>query len=199
MKLITCLAFGTALATASLAAPAKSLTYTVDAHHSFPLFEIHHMGYSTFRGRFEGVSGKITLDDDKHSGSAEIHIDVKSVSTGVKKLDDELTAQDFFDAGKYPEIVFKSRKFKFDGDTLKSVEGKLTMHGVTRPVTLDVANFHCATHPMLQVPACGADASVTIKRSDWGLTKWINYNVSDEVKLELEVEAQAIKGGGGRP
>ena len=97
-------------------------------------------------------------------------------------------ADDFFGAEKFPTATFKGSDFKFDGDKLVSVGGNLTLKGVTKPVTLAVSAFNCGNHPMNKKAMCGADASVTIKRTDFG----INYGVpalGDDVKLSIPVEA----------
>jgi polyisoprenoid-binding protein YceI len=171
----------------ALAAP---VTYTIDAGHTHPGFAISHFGFSTFRGRFDKTSGTITLDADKKSGAADVTIDVTSISTGVGKLDEHLKSPEFFDAAKFPAITFKATELKFSGDKLTSASGDLTMHGVTKPVKLDVKNFKCAPHPMKKVPACGADLTATIKRSEFGISTY-SPNVGEEVSLEIQVEAQA--------
>lgn len=177
-------------ATAFSAAAAD--TYVIDTTHSFPSFEISHFGFSTFRGRFDKISGTITLDLAKKTGVADVTIDPASVSTGVDKLNEHLKSAEFLDVAKYPAITFKSKDFKFDGDKLTAVSGDLTIRGVTRPVTLAVKNFKCAEHPMKKVPACGADATATIKRSEFGVSTY-SPNVGEEVTLDLQVEAQVKK------
>jgi polyisoprenoid-binding protein YceI len=171
----------------ALAAP---LTYTIDAGHTHPGFAISHFGFSTFRGRFDKTAGTLTLDLDKKSGSADVSIDVASISTGVAKLDEHLKSPEFFDVAKYPAITFKARELKFDGDKLASASGDLTIHGVTKPVTLQAKNFKCGAHPMKKVPACGADLTGTIKRSEFGVSTY-SPNVGEDVALEIQVEAQA--------
>ena len=180
-----------ALSAAAFTATAAD-TYVIDANHSFPSFEISHFGFSTFRGRFDKISGTVTLDLAKKIGAADVTIDVASISTGVDKLNEHLKSAEFFDAAKYPTITFKSKDFKFDGDKLTVVNGDLTIHGVTKPVTLAVKNFKCAEHPLKKVPACGADATVNIKRSEFGVSTY-SPNVGEEVALELQVEAQVKK------
>lgn len=179
----------------ALAAPAASaapLTYVIDPDHSFQKFQYRHLGFSSPEGRFDKTSGTITLYLEKHTGAADVTIDVNSIDTGVPKLDEHLKGKDFFDAARYPAITFKSGDFRFDGDRLTSVTGDLTVHGVTRRVTLDVVNFACHEHPLKKVPACGADATATIKRSDYGVSAYVPV-VSDEITLRIEVEAHAPK------
>ena len=181
-----------ALAGFAAGAAAAPDTYTIDSNHSFPSFEITHFGFSTFRGRFDRTSGTIVLDLAKKTGNADVTIDATSISTGVAKLDEELKGANFFDTAKYPAITFKARNFGFDGERLAAVNGDLTIHGVTKPVTLQVKNFLCKDHPMKKVPACGADAFATIKRSEFGVSTY-SPNVGEEVTLEIQVEAQVLK------
>lgn len=182
------------LSATTLGAQAAESSYKLDPTHTFPTFEISHLGFSTFRGRFDKTEGTVTLDTAKKTGSVEATIDVNSISTGVAKLDEHLKNEDFFDAKKYPTITFKSTRLKFEGDKLDEVTGDLTMHGVTKAVTLDVDDFTCKQHPLAGVWACGANLETKIKRSDWGISKY-SPNVGEEVKLKIEVEAHQQKDG----
>ena len=178
----------TATATFAGIASAAPVTYELDSTHSLQSYSYRHMGLSFASGRFDKTTGTITLDTAAKTGSADISIDVGSLNTGVAKLDEHLKSKDFFEADKYPTITFKSSSFKFSGDKLSSVTGDLTVHGVTKPVTLTVTSFACIDHPMKKVPACAANAEATIKRSEFGVGNYVPM-VSDEVKLSLEVEA----------
>ncbi|MEO8995650.1 MAG: YceI family protein [Rhodanobacter sp.] len=169
----------------AIAAP---VTYEIDPMHSFQTFQYRHMGLSFVRGRFDKTSGSITLDAAAKRGSVNVSIDVNSINTGVPKLDEHLKGKEFFDTEKFPTITFKGDHFTFAGDTLTSVAGDLTIHGITKPVTLKVINFACHEHPMKKVPACAANAEVDIKRSEFGVGNYVPL-VSDETRLELEVEA----------
>jgi polyisoprenoid-binding protein YceI len=175
---------------ALLAMPARAApeNYTIDAMHSMPSFSFMHLNLSQFRGRFDKISGTISLDAAAHSGSADIVIDLNSVSTGVPMLDNFMKGTRFFDTAKFPSATFKSTSFTFNGDKLVSIAGELNLHGISKPVTLDIAYFACRMHPLLKVQACGADATTTIKRADFGLDIFLE-NDSNEVKLELAVEA----------
>ncbi len=175
-------------ACAALSLPASADTYTVDGMHSMPAFTFKHLNLSMFRGRFDKVSGTIVIDPAKHTGSAVIDIDIASVSTGVPMLDQFLKGPRFFDVAAFPSATFKGEQFQFDGEQLKAVAGTLTLHGVSKQVLLDVSFYACHPHPLLKVPACGADASVTITRSAFGLDAFIG-NDSDDVRLDIAVEA----------
>jgi polyisoprenoid-binding protein YceI len=163
-------------------------TYSLDTAHSMPSFSFRHLNLSSFRGRFDRVSGTIEFNPAQHSGNADVVIAIDSVSTGVPLLDQFLKSPRFFDAATFPSATFKSTAFTFSGEQVVSVAGKLSLHGITKPVTLKLAFFACHEHALLKVPACGADARLTLKRSDFGLDAFIG-NDSDEVELDIPVEA----------
>ncbi len=174
---------------AALAAPALAAdSYTIDPRHTFPMYEVSHFGWSTQRGRFQSVSGKITLDRAAKRGTLDVTIDVASVSTGVQKLDEHLRSEDFFNAAQHPTRTFKSRQVNFSGDKPASVNGELTMLGVTKPLTLTINSCHCAMNPFATKEACGADAVGTIKRSEFGMGA-MTPGLGDEVRLVINVEA----------
>ena len=185
MKLKIAAALLAGFASVAFAAPT---TLSVDASHSQPYFEIGHFGYSIQRGTFDKVEGTIVVDAEKKTGSADVTIDVNSLNTGWAARDKHLKTADFFNVEKFPTMTFKSTSFKFDGDKLASVDGNFTLLGVTKPVTLTVSQFHCGDHPMMKKYWCGAEASATIKRSDFGMTTFVPA-VSDEVHLVIPVEA----------
>jgi polyisoprenoid-binding protein YceI len=188
MKRTTLAAAIAVAAAAALPAAADVESYTVDPNHTFPAYEIGHFGYSFQRGRFNKTAGRITLDAAAKKGSADVAIDVASVSTGVQKLDQHLQTEDFFDAAKNPQITFKSSDLVFDGDRVAAARGELTIHGVTRPVTFQVTYFRCADHPMLKRKICGADMTTTIQRSDFGMKYGLPV-LADDVLLRVNVEA----------
>jgi polyisoprenoid-binding protein YceI len=167
---------------------AAAETYVIDGTHTLPRYEYSHFGYSTQLGRFTKTSGKIVIDRAAKTGSVDVSIDTASVDSGYDKFNGHLKGEDFFDAEKFPKITFKSSKLGFDGDNLKSVDGTLTIKGVAKPVTLAVTSFKCMPHPIMKKDACGANATVQIKRSDFNAGKYAPY-VSDEVTLTIPVEA----------
>ncbi|MEQ1533273.1 MAG: YceI family protein [Sideroxydans sp.] len=178
----------TLAATISSVAYAETETYNIEPSHSMPRFEYSHLGYSIQLSRFDKTSGTISLNRDKHTGSINVEIDAKSVNTGSALFNEHIQAEELFNTAKYPTITYKSNKVKFDGDKVVSVEGDLTVKGVTKPVTLTVNSFLCMPHPMVKKEACGATATTKIKRSDFGLSKGVPY-VGDEVTLTIPVEA----------
>ena len=178
-----------------LVALANPQTYVVDPIHSLPHFAINHLGMTTIQGRFDKMSGKIVLDQAAKAGSLEARIATASVSTGDAKRSDGLRARDehlrsadFFNSTEFPEMVYKSTKFNFNGDAVESVDGTLTLLGVTKPVKLNFTSFKCGPHPFTKKPMCGATAEATIKRSDFGM-KFGVPAISDDVKLLIGVEA----------
>ena len=137
---------------------------------------------------FEKTTGKITLDMGAKSGTVDITIDTASLHTGWTKRDEHLKSEEFFNVAKFPTMSFKSSKLKFDGDKLTGVDGELTLLGVTKPVSLAVTDFKCGAHPINKKAMCGANATATIKRSDFGLSAYIPA-IPDDVKLEIQIEA----------
>ena len=173
---------------AALAASAEPLTYNIDPRHTFPQYEIGHMGFSLQRGRFDKTQGTIVLDLEAHKGTVEVSIDTASVDTGEPKLDEHLKGEDFFDVKKFPRMTFKSSDLVFEGDVLKKANGELTIKGVAKPVTFDLGYFKCGNSLAVLRKVCGADLSARIKRSDFGVSYGIPM-VGDEVLLRVNVEA----------
>lgn len=172
-----------------VAAAGADETYVFDPVHSQPIFEVQHLGFSTQRASFNKVSGKVTLDRAARKGSVDVTVDTTSVHSISERLDTHLKSEDFFNVAKYPTMGFKSSNLVFDGDKLVAIEGELTLLGTAKPVSLKVTNFLCGEHPFNKKPMCGAEATTTIKRSEWGMKYGIPKAVSDEVRITLPVEA----------
>ncbi|MDB5873718.1 MAG: polyisoprenoid-binding protein [Ramlibacter sp.] len=180
---------------APLSALAAPQTYVIDPVHSFPNFRVNHLGMASIMGRFEKMTGKVVLDQAARTGSLEVKIPTATVSTGdgkradgTRSRDDHLRTADFFNSAEFPDMTYKSTKFNFNGDALESIDGNLTLLGVSKPVKLTVSSFKCGPHPFTKKPMCGADAEGTIKRTDFGV-KFGVPAISDEVKLTIGVEA----------
>lgn len=163
-------------------------SYSIDPQHTYAHFSVNHLGFSTMQGRFDRSSGKVVLNRAAKTGSVDFTIEAASITTGFGKRDDHLRSPDFFNVAEFPNLIYKSSAVKFKGDVPVSVEGSLTLLGVTKPVTLTINAFKCANHPMNKKELCGADATAQIKRSDFGM-KFGLPNIGDDVKLEFEVEA----------
>ncbi|QJQ06978.1 polyisoprenoid-binding protein [Undibacterium piscinae] len=171
------------------AAPAFAQTYNIEPGHTYPSFEADHMGISVWRGKFNKSSGKVVLDRAAKTGTMEITIDINSINFGHEKMNEHAKSKDMFNAAQFPTAVYKGSSIKFDGDKPVSVQGELTMMGVTKPLTLNINKFKCIMHPMLKKEACGADATAEFKRSDFGLNYGIDWGFAPEVKLAIQVEA----------
>lgn len=163
-------------------------SYTVDPRHTFPSFEISHLGYSIQRGRFDQTSGKISIDPVSGTGSINITIETASISTGLAELEKHLRGEDFLDAGRYPKMTFVSDKLTFNKDQLVAADGVMTLHGISKPVHLVVDHFYCGMNLIAMKNTCGANATTTIKRSDFGVDKYVP-KVGDEVTVAIQVEA----------
>jgi polyisoprenoid-binding protein YceI len=184
---------GLALPLAVTAAPES---YTLDPYHSFLHFEVEHLnGMSRVRGRFDKVSGKITLDQTAKIASLDVTVPTAAISTGdndkgsrSRSRDEHLRSPDFFNVTEFPTLTFKSTKVVFKGDMPTAIEGNATLLGVTKPLTLQVENFKCGPHPATKKAMCGGNASGTIKRSDFGM-KFLIPVVGDEQKLWMGMES----------
>jgi len=190
MRTLKSLATATLLAAlvgSSLAAP---VTYEVDGTHTFPRFSYSHFGLSTQLSSFSRTSGKVVFDAQARSGSVDITIDMTSVNTGFADFNGHIQAEDFLDTARHPKATFKSTRVVFEGDKPRSIDGVLTIKGVSKPVTLNVTSFLAMPHPMLKKPALGANAHTTIKRSEFNAGKFAPY-VGDEVRIDIAIEAIA--------
>lgn len=177
--------FAAAVSAPALAAPE---TYVIDGTHTFARFSYSHFGYSTQVSHFNKTSGKITIDRAAKTGSVDVTIDTTSVDTGYPLFNGHIQGEDFLNTEKYPTSTFKSKKVNFNGDKVASVDGDLTIKGITKPVTLALSSFQCMPHPIVKKDACGANASAVIKRTEFNAGKYAPY-VGDEVTLTIAVEA----------
>lgn len=184
-KIAATFALAAALAAPAVAAPE---TYVLDSAHSYPRFSYNHFGYSTQVSRFNKTTGKIIYDKEAKIASVDIVIDTTSVDSGFPVFNEHLRSEDFFDTAKYPTATFKSTKVIFEGDKPSAIEGKLTIKGISKPVTLTVTTFHAMPHPTNKKDAIGANAFTTVKRSEFNAGKYAP-NVGDEIRIDLGVEA----------
>jgi polyisoprenoid-binding protein YceI len=172
------------------AAVADPVTYQVDPAHTYPSFEADHFGgMSIWRGRFDKSSGSIVLDKDKATGTVDITVDAASISFGNPKLDEHAKSAEMFDVTKFPTATYKGKLAGFKNGMPTQVEGTFTLHGVTKPLTLTINSFKCLTYPMDKKEHCGADASATINRADYGIPFGDKYGFNMQVKLAIQVEA----------
>ena len=187
VKLSAVLALATAFSAPVFAAPQ---TFVVDGSHTFPRFSYSHFGLSKQLSRFDKTTGTIVLDKAAKTGSVDIVIDTKSVDTGFPLFNEHIQGADFLDTTQFPTATYKSTKIVFKGDKPTAVKGDLTIKGVTKPVTLKVTSFLAMPHPMLKKDAIGANATVTIKRTDFNAGKYAPH-VGDDVTIGIALEAIA--------
>jgi len=181
------------VAGSAIAAPVR---YDLDPNHTQVAFSWTHFGFSHPAGRFDKFDGDFRFDPaDPTKSTVTVTIPIDSIDTGVAKLDAHLKGPDFFDAARYPIATFKSTQVERAGAHGLKVTGDLTLHGVTKPVVLDVVINKVGPHPMGGRAAAGFDARTTIKRSDFGISNYVP-NVSDEIAISITTEtslAQAAK------
>jgi len=187
---LAALAVAGAIATLSSAAFAEPQTFVIDGTHTFPRFSYSHFGFSKQLSRFDTTKGTIVLDKAAKTGSVDVIIATKSVDTGYSVFDGHIQGEDFLDTEKFPAATFKSTKVNFDGDKPASVDGNLTIKGVTKPVTLALSSFQLMPHPMLKKDAIGANAATKISRTEFNMGKYAPY-VGDDVMIDIAVEAIA--------
>ena len=170
-------------------AQAQSATYVLDPTHTFVTFEIGHFGTSTNRGRFDKKEGTVQFDRAGKTGKVDLTIDATSISTGTPPFDKHLQSADLFNAAKFPTIQFSADQFRFNGDKVSEVAGKLTLLGQTHPVTLKANTFNCYQSPMLKREVCGGDFETTIDRTQWGMDYGVSFAMPKTVRLIVQAEA----------
>ncbi len=159
--------------------------YKVEPSHTRVLFTVSHMGFTNWYGDFTGASGTLTLDPkNPAAASLTVSLPIASVSTTNAKLDGELKAADWLDADHFPQASFKSTKVTPKGTGMADVTGDMTLHGVTKPVTLHVKFNGAGVNPLDKAYTAGFEAHGTIKRSDFGVTKYVPL-IGDTVELTL--------------
>jgi len=177
------------LATAS-AAFAEPVAYTIDPSHSHPSFEADHFGgLSVWRGLFKKTSGKITLDKVAATGTVDVTIDAASIEFGDDKLNVHVSSAEMLDVTKFPTATYKGTLGGFKNGAPTTVSGELTLHGVTKPVTLKIDSFKCMVNPMDKKDVCGADAQGTINRAEFGVNYGQKFGFKQDVLLRIQVEA----------
>lgn len=169
---------------------AEAQNYTLDPSHTSVVWEINHFGYSNPSGKWLIESGTLSLDEAKLQNSkVNATISVGNMITGIPKLDEHLKSDAFFDVAKYPSAHFTSTKVIPNGKNKAKIEGNLTLHGVTKPVTLNLVFNKAAVSPITKLQTAGFSATADIKRSDFGVSSYIP-GLSDEVHLNIQAEAQ---------
>jgi polyisoprenoid-binding protein YceI len=164
--------------------------FRIDPDHTFAHFAVVHTGVSSVRGRMGIVRGSATLDAEKQIAEVTVDLDPRSIDTGVKKLDAVLSDEMFFNVAKYKTARFVGKAVTFREGAPFEFDGELTIHGVTKVVHLSADHFVCKQVKIMVLDrfVCGGDLYTTLKRSDFGLDKYLPM-VSDEVRIVISVEA----------
>ena len=173
---------------ACLALPAAAADLVIDDSHTYASFEVDHMGFSTQRGLFRETSGTLRFDAAARSGNVEVRIATASLDTGHRRRDEALRGATWFNVENFPDIIFRSEQFIFEGELLTAVDGKLVMLGEIRPLRLEITRFKCGFNLAVGKQGCGADARGVLRRSDFGMHTGVPF-VGDEVRLNIQVEA----------
>lgn len=165
-------------------------TYTLDPNHYYVLWHINHFGFSNPSGKWM-VNGTLTLDEKNPKDSKiDVTINVGDVITGIPKLDEHLKSDEFFSIAKFPVATFVSDKVTVTGKNTALVHGILTVHGVSKPITLNVTLNKLGVSPITNKKTAGFTARTELKRSDFGINAYLP-GLGDEVKIDIEAEASA--------
>jgi polyisoprenoid-binding protein YceI len=186
------IAFAAALVVASM--PIFAATYTLEPDYTQGVFRWDHLGFSSPAAQFAQATGTLELDAANPARSSVIvTIPLSSLSTGVPALDEHLRSEDFFETAKFPTATFRSTQVaRVPASGHLKVTGELSLHGVTRPVTLDVAIVKTGPNPRTNVPTIGFDATTTLRRSDFGLGAYVPQ-VGDEIQMRITTQAVDAK------
>lgn len=177
------------VAVASSAACAAPVSYTIDPDHTYPSLEMSHMGISVWRGKFTRSSGKVVLDREARTGTVEVRVDTDSIDFGHRGMKTFATSEDWLNVDKYPDMTYNGA-LRFAGDKPATVEGRLTLRGVTRPLTLKINTFGCIPHPLSRKEVCGADVDGELNRADYGMAL---YSDGDAGRIRLRIQVEALK------
>lgn len=192
MKIALPLAVASLAAGAALAAP---VTYQLDPAHTYPSFEADHFGgLSVWRGKFDSSSGTVVLDREAGTGTVEVKVDAASIDFGQAKLNEHVKSAEMLDVQRFPTATYRGMLTNFKNGAPTEVHGELTLHGVTKPLNLTINSFTCKMTPMSKKERCGADASGTFNRADFGVGYGDKYGFNMKVKLAIQVEGTPPEG-----
>jgi polyisoprenoid-binding protein YceI len=170
-------------------ASAASTTYNVDPDHTHPSFEVDHFGgVSIWRGTFKKTSGTVQIDTAAKTGTVDVVIDTATIDFAHDKLNEHVSSPEMLDVAKYPTAEYKGKFVEFVDDAPKTISGDLTLHGVTKPVRLTINSFKCFQNPLIKKQVCGADASGSFNRADFGVNYGQQYGFKQDVLLRIQVE-----------
>ena len=177
--------------TAAATVFAAPQVYTIEPMHTYPSFKASHMGISFWRGKFDHSSGTIVLDRARGTGRIDVTIDPSSVDFGLAALNQVAKGPQLFDVAKYPTAKYESSSITFKNGVPVAANGRLTLHGVTRPVPLTIVSFKCIINPFFKAEVCGADVTAKIDRTKFGMTEY-----AQDPWVYLYIQVEAVKGKG---
>jgi polyisoprenoid-binding protein YceI len=180
--------FALSVATLAQAAP---VSYKLDPTHTYPSFEADHLGISVWRGKMTKNSGQVVYDKATGTGTVEVTVDLAAIDFGLEIMNKWARGRDFFDVKKHPRATYKGHFDAPVNGVPTRVLGELTLHGVTRPMALTLHTLKCIPHPMLKRELCGADASGSFMRDEFGLDAGKAYGFKMDVNLRIQAEAVA--------
>jgi polyisoprenoid-binding protein YceI len=173
-------------------------TYRIEPTETTARFEVHFLGVFPIRGDFRRTTGTLVYDPATKQGNIEVAIDATTLEASTGKAEANARGADFFNVEKFPSIDFKSSRFVFEEEKLRAVEGALSLVGMTRPVVLVVNDSKCEPAREREAAYCRADATLTVKRSDFGMKAW-SHTVGDEVVIQIVIMARTAPEASGAP
>ncbi|MBF6024624.1 YceI family protein [Lysobacter niastensis] len=165
--------------------------YTIDPDHTYPSLEMSHMGLSVWRGKFNRTTGSVTLDRAGRTGQVDVRVETDSIDFGLASMHEHAVTADWLNVAAFPDMTYRGA-IRFNGDRPVSVDGQLTLLGVTRPVTLSIRSFKCMPHPVLNREVCGADAEGELDRGDFGLTRYTQDGMG---RIHVRIQVEALRDG----
>jgi polyisoprenoid-binding protein YceI len=173
----------------ALTLPIFAADYTVDDDHSFALFRVQHMGAGYVHGRFDAISGTLSYDPaNPAADKVSITIKADSISTGVPQMEGHLKSPEILDAVQFPTLGFVSKSFAKTGEGTYDISGDLTIHGVTKPITVHATRTGLSTHAFKKVPLVGFETTFEITRADYGVVYGPGV-IGDTIRITLALEA----------
>src|SRR5512138_1067836 len=171
---------------------AAEVAYELDPAHTFPSFEVDHLGgLSVWRGKFNTSRGTVTLDREAGDGRLEVVVDTASVDFGLEAMNEHAQGASLLDVAQWPQARYAGRLVDFVDGRPTRVEGEFTLRGVTRPLAVEILGFKCMPHPVHGRELCGADALARFQRDDFGMDAGKDYGFDMTVTLRIQVEAVA--------
>ncbi|WP_296404479.1 YceI family protein [Psychrobacter sp.] len=184
----------------------QAATYDIDPTHANIRFAIDHFGTSTNTGGFYNLTGEVEYEPKQKYGKISIIIPLDKINTGNSEFDETLKGKDFFEVEKFPIAKFESTQWHFSDQPslfgrlfgannqqsslpVTQIDGNLTLHGQTHPVTLQATKFNCYLSPILKKSVCGGDFTTTIDRTQWGISKYVLLGITKDVVLNIQIEA----------